>query len=333
MPKGLANHSARGAPPGPIVLHDVLDFLRKRKLEEVHAEAASSIRRRCGDGARPLPSSTAPAIAPEQTAEFQWAMGLLTGLREREKRALERFVQKKAATAAAAALPSPSKPGYASGDEGGAAQETTDAELVLPSIAGGSWPADVTYSNDYLWDARVPAELAAKYQPASGVRRRPRAPCPRTYGAAITDAAHPAAGQFGLFAACALAHGAWVLDYVGAVSLGEHEDRTSDYVCDFGEQSELALDAAKVGNEARFVNDYRNTGRRANVEFRLRRDGRGELRQGVFVCAKEGVHPHEELLISYGKSFWRSRLSTSLEEFIVRRPGEAAPAGPLWPGT
>ena len=94
-------------------------------------------------------------------------------------------------------------------------------------------------------------------------------------------------------------------------------------MCDFGEASELALDANTVGNEARFVNDYRNTGRRANVEFRLRRDRRGELRQGIFVCAKEGVCAGDELLISYGKSYWRSRVG-NLEDFIVRRPGEVA---------
>lgn len=92
----------------------------------------------------------------------------------------------------------------------------------------------------------------------------------------------------------------------------------------FGEHSELALDAKTVGNEARFVNDYRNTGRRANVEFRLRRDAAGEMRQGVFICAKEGVGEGEELLISYGKSYWTARVGC-MEEFITRRPGEAAP--------
>ena len=82
-----------------------------------------------------------------------------------------------------------------------------------------------------------------------------------------------------------------------------------------------------MGNEARFVNDYRNTGRRPNVEFRLRRDRRGELRQGVYVCAKEGVRDGDELLISYGKSYWRSRVGC-LDEFITRKPGEEAPDRP-----
>ena len=42
------------------------------------------------------------------------------------------------------------------------------------------------------------------------------------------------------------------------------------------------------------------------------------------MCAKEGVKEGDELLISYGKSYWRSRVG-DLEEFIVRRPGEAPP--------
>ena len=76
-----------------------------------------------------------------------------------------------------------------------------------------------------------------------------------------------------------------------------------------------------MGNEARFVNDYRNTGRRPNVEFRLRRDRRGELRQGVYVAAKAGVAAGEELLINYGKPFWRARAGgRSLEEFVRVRP-------------
>ena len=69
MPNKCKARSVQDAPPGSAVLHDVLDFLRKRKLDEMHSEAASSIRRRCGP--RPLPPSAVPAIAPEQTAEFR----------------------------------------------------------------------------------------------------------------------------------------------------------------------------------------------------------------------------------------------------------------------
>lgn len=90
---------------------------------------------------------------------------------------------------------------------------------------------------------------------------------------------------------------------------------------EFGDHGELALDANRIGNEGRFINDFRNTGRRQNVEFQLRRASDGELRQGVFVCAKEGIRKGEELLISYGKPFWRARVG-DLEAFITRLPGQ-----------
>ena len=196
----------------------------------------------------------------------------------------------------------------------------------LPLVDVGEWPASCTFLADYVWLPDVRAELLALYAGSGASRHsdRPRdaprpTPCPLVRVRAITDASHPACGQFGLYAACALPHGAHVLDYLGAVS--EVEDRTSDYVVDFGEHSELSLDALSMGNEGRFVNDYRNTGRHANVEFRIRRGERGELRQGVYVCAKR-VREGEELLISYGRNYWKSRVGPDLEAFIYRRPGE-----------
>lgn len=312
---GPSRPSSAGPSRSSPVVYDVVTFLQRRRLEVPAVLAAS-----CPD---PPPPRAAAAADPLSSAEFQWAASLLTGvLKERERRALERFVKKRAAgdeadekAAGGAVVPSAASEGE---DEAG---HVADGP---PAVRGGKWPADVKYTHDYAWGDDVPHALRSACQPAA-VRLRPARACARTFSAVITETAHPACGQCGLFAARALAHGAWVLDYVGAVSLGANEDRTSDYVCDFGEHSELALDAKAIGNEARFVNDYRNTGKRANVEFRLRRDTRGELRQGVFVCAKEGVAANDELLISYGKSYWRSRVG-DLEEFIVRRPGEEAPS-------
>lgn len=60
-----------------------------------------------------------------------------------------------------------------------------------------------------------------------------------------------------------------------------------------------------------------------NVEFHMRRDRRGELRQGVYICAKQGVQAGDELLISYGQGYWRTRLKgVSMEDFVYRRIGE-----------
>ena len=192
-------------------------------------------------------------------------------------------------------------------------------------MRGGRWPAGVAYSNDYKWDSSVPAAVAATYRPAGGSRRRSGRSCPRCYGCRITDEHHPAFGQNGLRAAVDLACGAWVLDYTGIVSPKADEDAASEYACEFGQRGELTLDATRWGNEARFINDYRNTGHAQNVEFRLRRDRRGELRQGVYVCAKGGVRAGEELLISYGRGFWRARTTGSMEGFVYRFVGQPPP--------
>lgn len=253
--KPRGSQSAGTSSGGALILRDVVDWLSKRNLDVPAALLAAC---------PPAPASGAartPSAAADKSAEFQWATSLLPALRERERRALSRYVQQRGAatssapssgagscTAAAAAV-------VCSDDD---ADEADGTSTTPPSVRGGHWPADVAYSNDYAWGDDVPAELWRPYRP-DGTRRRAAHPGPRTFSALITEAEHPAAGQCGLFAAVDLAAGAWVVDYVGAVSLGANEDKTSDYVCDFGEHSELALDANRLGNEGRFVNDYRNT--------------------------------------------------------------------------
>ncbi len=230
------------------------------------------------------------------------------------------------------------------------------------TCTSSSWPSDVEFSNNYKWDARVPEEVKDKYCPkissslppssatsstrktsastafartrGSAARTRASHPSKKVYFRKIVDQYHPARGEFGLF--CALPNGAppgaWLLDYVGHISLGEHQDKISNYVCDFGIHAELSVDAATYGNESRFLNDYRNTGKHANCEFKLRWDARGELRQGVYVKQTKdsrdpnfiGVGKDEELLVSYGRSYWRSRVG-NLTDFVYRVPGMPMP--------
>lgn len=126
------------------------------------------------------------------------------------------------------------------------------ALLPLPEVDGGSWPAGVSFIGDYVWASDVGAELRAQYAGESTRREPPSLSCCTAVRVkSITDASHPACGEFGLVASCNLVQGQHILDYLGVVSVAE--DRTSDYVVDFGEHSELALDALTVGNEARFV--------------------------------------------------------------------------------
>lgn len=179
----------------------------------------------------------------------------------------------------------------------------------------------------------------------------------------ITDLSHPAHGQCGLFAARDLRPGELVVPYFGEVHVGsgpaavsedehehEHEHAASDYDLWLDRDGDVAVDAARAGNEARFVNDYRGvpvvlslsgassfsssrpagglTRARPNAEFRAVWDprlcqGRGEMTMAVFVLpagkkkrprkdgAQGGIAKGEEVLVSYGKGFWGGRQGSS----------------------
>ncbi|KAI9199541.1 uncharacterized protein BJ171DRAFT_517874 [Polychytrium aggregatum] len=124
----------------------------------------------------------------------------------------------------------------------------------------------------------------------------------------ITDPAHPACGQCGLFAAANLDPRTHVLDYVGIVnSDSTGASTTSDYIIRL--LGDLSVDAEFAGNEARFMNDFRGCpgGPKPNVEFGPYRDSlSGELRMGVWVLNKK-IRKGDELLVTYGKGFWKAR--------------------------
>lgn len=213
-------------------------------------------------------------------------------------------------------------------DSDGEYDEDSDGEYEI-----SGWPSDVEFSNNYRWDSGISSKQ--DYSPPNIRNRKPRL-SNKVYFKRISDPNHPACGEFGLFCANDAKPGSWLLDYVGHVSLGENQDKKSDYVSDFGLKSELALDANTYGNESRMINDFRNTGRYPNVEFNLRRDKHGELRQGVYVKSTkdarqvgfDGIKKGEEILISYGKSYWRSRVgSGGMEGFVWRYPGQPMPPG------
>lgn len=273
-----------------------------------------------------IPAALRAADGPAAAclADLPRVLALLPDLRERERRALARHVDKCM------------REDSGGNDDGDSAPAGSDGEYERGDDPAGAvrpppgWPARVEFSNEYRW--AVPADVRGKYRPADGAaRRRAARPSRRVCVRRIEDPDHPAYPERGMY--CALPHappGTWLLDYVGHVTSGEDQDARSDYVSDFGERGELSCDAASYGNEARFLNDFRNTGRHPNVEFRLRRDGRGELRQGVYVRGRregfDGVRRGEELLVSYGKSYWRGRVG-DLTAFVWRRPGEPMPEG------
>ena len=108
------------------------------------------------------------------------------------------------------------------------------APPLLPEVDGGSWPASVVFTGDYVWASDVGADLRELYAGES-TRHDPSSPscCTAVRIKHITEVGHPACGEFGLMASSDLVQGQHILDYLGAVSVAE--DRTSDYVVDFGE--------------------------------------------------------------------------------------------------
>ncbi len=152
---------------------------------------------------------------------------------------------------------------------------------------------------------------------------------------APSDTKHPACGQRGLFATKDLPPGSFILCYIGELhssvsDADKAEYGESDYDLTVDREADIAVDAREMGNEARFINDFRRVpaapgaetkkGKEgqavANAEFREMwdgRPGRGERCMGVFVLCEgnkrksQGVKKGEEILVSYGRGFWDAR--------------------------
>ena len=174
------------------------------------------------------------------------------------------------------------------------------------------WPSDVPYITQQQYHASVPkqvlAQLVADQAKTSSATHAQR---PAIAIREITESAHPARGQRGLFAAKKIPPRTHIIDYVGEVHCDERPH--SDYDLSLYRGSDglsVGVDASKMGNEARFINDYRGVRPKPNALFEERRTERGELCMSVW-SGSEGIKKGEELLVSYGKSFWRARTSDS----------------------
>ncbi|KAK4242813.1 hypothetical protein C8A03DRAFT_39971 [Achaetomium macrosporum] len=223
---------------------------------------------------------------------------------------------------------------------GGKAKPQT-AHALLPT----NWPAHIPYLAAPSFSPHLtPAHLRAlRTRPADLSDPLPEiphnlkpGPCPAVRITPITDPNHPAHGQAGLFATRDLAPGELILPYLGEVHIGtapfgspasasdDYDYATSDYDLWLDRDADLAVDAARMGNEARFINDYRGVpgrdGKKANAEFRVAWDprrGGGERCMAVFVLPAGkravgrarvvGIAKGEEVLVSYGRGFWQGR--------------------------
>lgn len=127
----------------------------------------------------------------------------------------------------------------------------------------------------------------------------------------IVDPSHPAYGQRGLFAARKIPARTLIVEYIGEVHSDERP--TSDYdisLYRFPRES-VGVDASRMGNEARFVNDYRGIRLKPNAEFVDQRTAGGDLRMGIWSLA-ERIPKGDEIVVSYGKAWWTARSARSV---------------------
>eukprot|EP00301_Raphidiophrys_heterophryoidea_P011304 c1716_g1_i1.p1 GENE.c1716_g1_i1~~c1716_g1_i1.p1 ORF type:complete len:184 (+),score=24.16 c1716_g1_i1:58-609(+) len=168
------------------------------------------------------------------------------------------------------------------------------------------WPANVKFVSHNLYSPRLTREevLLMHPNPATAVQLKSNRVCDLVRIRAISDPTHPANNQHGLFALKNLKPQQHIIDYCGFIESESRESKTSDYILGF--VPGYSVDGEKCGNEARFINDFRGVGDRSNVEFRVYKHENGEMRIGIFVGHRE-IKKGQELLLSYGKGFWRER--------------------------
>ncbi|KAI9490575.1 hypothetical protein BDB00DRAFT_768581 [Zychaea mexicana] len=195
---------------------------------------------------------------------------------------------------------------------------------TIPTPSG--WTPEIKYIDKLIWSPAIPQELRLSFDPKPA-KMADQVQSPRFLNdhvnvrgtsypgikeqrrnikiKKIMDKSHPCCGAYGLYAAQTLQPRQLILDYLGVVEYQTY-DPTSDYVLRFG--TDLSIDAAKYGNEARFCNDFRGIGSGPNVCFLNYMDeNTRQIKVGIFVAGNSKIRKGEELLVTYGKSFWTNR--------------------------
>ena len=196
----------------------------------------------------------------------------------------------------------------------------------MPSSGTPSnWPA----SSAYLTSPHIPLPLPSSIVQVTTsdslpiISPLPQTPNPLLKIGAISASDHPAYGQHGLFASQTLPPGTFIIFYLGRVHDSNTTNPNSNYDLSLDRDLDLSIDATECGNEARFINDYRGIRPEGpNAEFRdcviQLKSNLFERRIGVFVLSKgksgkgsraQGIKKGEEVVVSYGKGFWKSRTS------------------------
>jgi hypothetical protein len=206
-------------------------------------------------------------------------------------------------------------------------QKSVSKATISSQALPKAWPQGVTYLTSPKYSKDVDRQLLQVDKTSKEASKIPviapkaQAPCPLVRIKPISKPLHPANGQHGLFATQNLLPDTFILTYSGFVHGSVDADPTSDYDLRLNAELGIAVDASSMGNETRFINDYRGVSAAGpNAEFRdvLVDFGNGmlERRIGVFVLSggklkggkrAKGIAKGGEILVSYGKGFWNER--------------------------
>lgn len=178
------------------------------------------------------------------------------------------------------------------------------------------WPQEVEYIRAQRYHSSVPQELRNYLCPKTKAKGNWgfAAGDPPVVIKIIAVDDHPARGQRGLFAARKIPPRTHIIDYIGEVHTDDRPNSNYDIsLMRTSEGVSVGVDASCVGNEARFINDYRGVAARPNALFEERRNSRGELCMAVW-SGKDEIKKGQEILVSYGKSFWQARCAEPTTE-------------------
>ncbi|KAL5535225.1 hypothetical protein ACEPAF_3319 [Sanghuangporus sanghuang] len=178
------------------------------------------------------------------------------------------------------------------------------------SYAPSRWPSDVGYLRTMSYPPSLPLDVVRYIK-----GNRPAVPSSTKHHIAIRridTSAHPAHGQMGLFATKKIPPRTHIVDYFGELHTDDRP--SSDYDLslyrthdDEGQALSVGIDAARMGNEARFINDYRGIKSKPNAVFKERRTEEGELRMSIWSGDGKAIGKGDEILVSYGKVWWQAR--------------------------
>ncbi|KAI0050721.1 SET domain protein [Auriscalpium vulgare] len=171
------------------------------------------------------------------------------------------------------------------------------------------WPVTLQYLPACVYHSSVPPAIrsfidGAPSRPRGHLHTTPARTCAIR---AISTPSHPAHGQRGLFALGTIAARTLIVEYVGEIHCDARAE--SDYDLSLhrlADGTSVGVDAQRMGNEARFVNDFRGIRAKPNAEFGERRTAAGALRMGVWSLS-ERIKKGEEIVVSYGKAWWQTR--------------------------